>query len=245
MLYLDSDSDDDQEEGFALPKKRRWCRSTGNLYGQVLESSLEQTKTKEWGCETCDIRSIVYGEHLDVCGTCTDRLPYNLMERWETRVKFWLEHLDPPLSGCVLHNDFLLSLWETKVSVDFRIYRRTHTVCFEVDENQHKSYIGEMARMLKVKRMLYDVPTIFIRWNPHNYTNSEGRFKRQATTRERFKLLEKELRLAIDNPPVGSMDVVYLFYDYDLLEGYRDPRKEGPSTEGVTFRVLSPASSYG
>jgi len=100
---------------------------------------------------------------------------------------------------------------------DFLFECTTHCIVVEVDENQHKSRPCEceQTRMVNISQSL-GMPTIFLRYNPDEYSVKRQRTDTLKSTRHRnlIKWVDKLLNL---NPSEisahGFLSVVYLYFD--------------------------------
>ena len=101
---------------------------------------------------------------------------------------------------------------------DFVFDCGTHFIILEVDEHQHKSYLCdcEVTRMLNI---WYNIcaPTIFIRFNPDEYTTNN--IKNDPSHKDRMKELSSYLKYYMKAKVIDELQllsVVYLYYDnYD------------------------------
>jgi hypothetical protein len=93
---------------------------------------------------------------------------------------------------------------------------KTHFLAIEVDENQHSSYNTqcETTRMKEICQAI-GMPTIFIRYNPDNYTDSQSK-KSKIPKAKREQILIEWVRHCIKSAPKSTdefLRLVYLFYD--------------------------------
>ena len=99
-----------------------------------------------------------------------------------------------------------------KYRPDFMFDCGTHYVVLEVDENQHQShgYECEEVRMINIFQSI-GMPTKFIRYNPDEY--KKNNHKVNPSFNHRVKLLTRALNNAFEEPPMGHLNVKYMFYD--------------------------------
>jgi EsV-1-7 cysteine-rich motif len=93
---------------------------------------------------------------------------------------------------------------------------RTHFLAIEIDEHQHSSYQSqcEISRMKEICQAV-GMPTIFIRYNPDNYIDSQSN-KSKIPKAKREQILVEWVRHCIGslpNLPDEFLRVIYLFYD--------------------------------
>lgn len=99
---------------------------------------------------------------------------------------------------------------------DFRFDDPTHVTVLEVDENQHRLYECERARMFNLCQASWK-PHVFIRYNPDPFTR-DGVWCDPSDSHRHKKLLEV-VAACRGLPPIESaadlVRVTYLFYDHD------------------------------
>jgi EsV-1-7 cysteine-rich motif len=93
---------------------------------------------------------------------------------------------------------------------------KTHFLAIEIDEHQHSSYQAECetTRMKEICQAI-GMPTIFIRYNPDNYTDSQFK-KSKIPKAKREQILVEWVRHCINSSPESDdqfLRVIYLFYD--------------------------------
>ncbi len=96
---------------------------------------------------------------------------------------------------------------------DFAYELPTRVVIVEVDEHQHAypGYSCDNARMLDIFGSYGGLPVVFIRFNPDSYKLGDAAKKTEMRTRA--KVLEAELRQALEQQPEHQLTIVRLFYD--------------------------------
>jgi hypothetical protein len=133
-------------------------------------------------------------------------------------------------------NDQVIDTSCTKQRPDFVFHCGTHVIIVEVDEEQHKSYKScgntkeevfktEARRMYNIGNVFVGLPVTFIRYNPDNYKDRDGK-KATIATSKRHDILVKWLKKCIKNDFAWSSNgqpklrVKYLFYDgYEESDG--------------------------
>lgn len=99
---------------------------------------------------------------------------------------------------------------------DFLFECPHHYVILEVDENQHDSYDkkAEIDRMLGISRDL-GIKTVFIRFNPDEYTMRENVDRRyHIDFEDRMRHLFGTLNYNMKKEPDHYCTVIYMYYDY-------------------------------
>ena len=112
--------------------------------------------------------------------------------------------------------------------VDFTLIMGGKTVFLEIDEDQHKSYgvACDISRMAKIYEVLTlegnTLPVIFIRYNPHAFTNNE--LPKRVPKRDREARLVSVLHSISDMGHEG-LSIIYMYYDVgkERLEIWNDP----------------------
>lgn len=100
---------------------------------------------------------------------------------------------------------------------DFIFDAGTHFVILEVDENGHANRPRECeeVRMINIANALL-FPTLFLRYNPDEFRDKNGRKQAQVPKRRRRKVLLQRLRAALTTPPSQACRAEYLYFDgYD------------------------------
>jgi hypothetical protein len=98
---------------------------------------------------------------------------------------------------------------------DFVINKGSLIIVIEVDENQHGSYACEceQARMINIFQSFVGVKTVFIRYNPDQYKDYNGKLQKSLAGREK-RLIDVINKLALHEPE-DILSVIYLYYDGD------------------------------
>jgi len=124
-------------------------------------------------------------------------------------------------------NDIEFTTWNRRVVGGCSAYRPdfvrdkgSFMIAIDIDEHQHKSYDKEceINRMIQIHQDI-GLPCVFIRYNPDQYRNNNGKLIKVTTGRE--KILSDLVRGLsnrdpIKNPIEDSLSVYYLYYDgYD------------------------------
>jgi len=133
-------------------------------------------------------------------------------------------------------NDQVIDTSCTKQRPDFVFHCGSHVIIVEVDEEQHKSYKScgntkdevfktEARRMYNVGNIFVGLPVTFLRFNPDNFKDTDGK-KVTIATSKRHDILIKWLKKCIKNDFAWSSNgqpklrVKYLFYDgYEESDG--------------------------
>lgn len=85
-------------------------------------------------------------------------------------------------------------------------------VAIEVDEDQHRSYSCEDARMVSIYNSIGGPPVVFIRFNPDRYYNSIGGLCLTSLS-VRLKFLREFVETLLRTEPKHLLQVHYLFFD--------------------------------
>jgi len=105
----------------------------------------------------------------------------------------------------------------------------SHIVIIEVDENKHDSYdcSCENKRLMEISQDLGHRPIVFIRFNPDNYVNADGKkigscwkvngygvmqVSKITEWAERINTLLLQIQYWIDNKPEKTIEMIELYY---------------------------------
>ena len=107
----------------------------------------------------------------------------------------------------------------------------SHIIIIEVDENKHTDYdcSCEHKRLMELSHDLHHRPIIFIRFNPDDYTNQEGKLikscwklnklgimnimkSKENEWEERINILKQQINYWINNPTEKTIEIIELFY---------------------------------
>ena len=117
----------------------------------------------------------------------------------------------------------------TKRRPDFAYHCGKYIIFIEVDENQHKSYKncgttideiikGENRRMFEISQIFQGLPTIWIRYNPHNYRDTLNRCIK-VPQKVRNDTLIKWIKQCMSMIWKEGIYVKYLFYNnYEQMD---------------------------
>ena len=164
-------------------------------------------------CKICGLIDVVNQE-----GNCQDH-DNSLMNRGylqkQKRIKVLIEN---STKYKIFSYDKVIDAKCNNKRPDFVFDATTHFIVLEVDEHQHKRYTYtqecEDIRMLEVLQSI-GMSTIFIRYNPDDFKDKEGK-KVKITQKERESQLLKYLDMCIQSKPNNETEmlrVLYLFYD--------------------------------
>ncbi len=186
------------------------------LYGTTVQNHCEEHKLDdeinfvEKTCKGCGLVYIL--DDKEMCKYCNpNNLKYmRLAKQKEVQNMLYKNGYDYSLTDCIVEFGKC-----GKERPDFLFELPTHYIVLEVDENQHTSYKCEKARMINISQSL-GMQTIFIRYNPDEYTTNKKRENPSKITR--FKKLKEVLDkfLNLDTEELkkwGFLSCTYLYYD--------------------------------
>jgi len=195
---------------------RRKCSECTQLalYGESTRKRCEEHKEPgdfnlvERKCVSCGLMEVLNGDQK--CSHCEPSTYKKYIKRKKLRVKHvldahgfgYVQDRIPNGTQCGLERpDFLLDC-------------KTHLIVLEVDEDQHKarSCDCEQKRMVNITHTFMGVPMFWIRYNPDNFKQSDGK-KAKVSGTAREKHLVDWIKLAQARVPNNVLEVVYLFYD--------------------------------
>jgi len=106
-----------------------------------------------------------------------------------------------------------------------------HIIIVEVDENKHVDYdcSCENKRLMELSKDLHHRPIVFIRFNPDNYINQDGKLikscwklnglgvlqiikTKQQEWEERIHILKQQIQYWTENQTDKTIEIVELFY---------------------------------
>lgn len=161
-------------------------------------------------CKSCGLEFTLNQNEL--CPYCEPESIQRVTKIKETEIKFLLdsnnikyESYDKTIpGGC------------SRRRPDFLLDCKTHYICLEVDEHQHKaeSYSCECVRIFDIVNSL-GMPVIFLRYNPDNFRHLNGRHN-EITKNKRHEILIRSLKSSFNLFPVDETEFIrirYLFYD--------------------------------
>ena len=104
---------------------------------------------------------------------------------------------------------------------DFVLDKPLFTILLEVDENQHKNrtFECEQSRMIQLHNDFGGTPVVFIRYNPDNYVDNNGKRMKPNNKKREKKLLE--ILNGLNNRKEWNIPLssYYLYYDgYDNID---------------------------
>jgi hypothetical protein len=107
----------------------------------------------------------------------------------------------------------------------------SHIIIVEVDENKHNNYdcSCEHKRLMELSQDLNHRPIVFIRFNPDDYTNTNGILvkscwklnklgvmqitkSKQKEWEDRLESLKQQIKYWIENPTEKTIEIIELFY---------------------------------
>ena len=108
----------------------------------------------------------------------------------------------------------------------------SHIIIVEIDEHKHTNYdcSCENKRLMELSQDLQHRPIVFIRFNPDDYTNQDGKLvkscwklnnlgvmqimkTKQKEWNDRIERLKQQIQYWIDNPSEKTVEIIELFYD--------------------------------
>lgn len=214
-----------KEAGMLCPPSRRCivedCKELAQ-YGEKDPRHCDEHKT----CDEINLveRQCANCQRIDVLGPddlCVNFCqPERVMQLYKKRAKVKetrvAEVLSTDFEPPHRYNKQLIGIIPSESRPDF-LYQFAHesirtTIIVEVDENQHRDrcFEREQGRMIEMASVL-EGATIFIRYNPDEYTPVKGS---PLSTEKRERALIKLLHELRDNPPDAPGGYIYyLFYD--------------------------------
>jgi hypothetical protein len=174
-------------------------------------------------CKNCDRIDILNKSGICINFCSLEETDRHLKKRVKKHEEFINSLLDEEVNMCVYSKDTVIDSSCSLYRPDRVYHCGTHIVIIEVDENQHKSYKncgntkeekiqGEMRRMYLIGQSFDGLPCIFIRYNPDNYLDCNGK-KGDISNTKRHDILVKWTRKCIKELDFIGYQVLYLFYD--------------------------------
>lgn len=186
----------------------------GNKYRIHCEKHKEDNELNliERPCKKCGFDNLL--DKDDTCRLCNPQSFQKYRLAKQNLVKSILENnLDDNLKfleSCDKIIDYGLC---GKERPDFLFDCKDHYVVLECDENQHKERLCEceFSRMINVSQSL-GMHTIFIRYNPDEFINKNGKLINPSLT-IRKELLIKMMNYQISRQDFQFLEAIYMFYD--------------------------------
>lgn len=164
-------------------------------------------------CVKCGLKQLL--DKDEICNTCNPENELKHLHRKELQIKDYLiEHGITKFA----HDKRIDKGVCGKERPDFVFDCGTHFVVLDLDEFQHKrgKYECENVRMFNISQSLA-LPTVFIRYNPDNYSTVEGGKRTPgANFGVRAEYLVKWIQYLTTIQLPCYLSVVYLFYDGNI-----------------------------
>ena len=226
-----------------MKQPRRKCQvSEGNncketaIYGITEPNHCEKHKLADEYCLTerkcpkCNSIDILnkQGVCINICSLVEQDLlmKKRVKKKEEFIAKLLAEEIDLKNDVIEMWRDTIIDSSCTKTRPDFAYHCGTHIVIVEVDEEQHRSYNNcgyekkdkikaENVRMYNIGNIFQGKPVIFIRYNPDDFKNTDGK-KSKITNVKRHTTLVKWVKKCFRTKWEQGIYIKYLFYDeYD------------------------------
>lgn len=150
-------------------------------------------------CILCGLENILDENHH--CYFCNPSNMLKYLHAKELRVK---KYFDDHMISYDQHDTIVNNGKYGKERPDFVFIRESHIVIVEVDENQHIDRLCycEQIRMVNISQS-FQLPTVFIRYNPDKYKNSNEKIKNEHESHAiRMNILTSVINKYINTPPV-------------------------------------------
>uniref|UniRef100_A0A6C0KF38 Uncharacterized protein n=1 Tax=viral metagenome TaxID=1070528 RepID=A0A6C0KF38_9ZZZZ len=176
-------------------------------------------------CKNCKKIDVLNKNGLCVNFCSLEERDLIMKKHVKKREEFINRLLDEEISTKPYSKDEVIDRNCSKKRPDRVYHLGSHVVILEVDENQHKSYKctaygdtkegrlkGEAIRMFEIFQSFDGVPCIFIRYNPDNFTNKDGK-NVKITQSKRHDILIRWVKRCMRMVDTSGLIVKYLFYD--------------------------------
>lgn len=189
-------------------------RAINEQLTKTIKAMQEWTSEEGLVCDICETKNTGLEVHEDqygkrmVCSKCCVRMTgFSSVRIEKIMVEFLKQNYDFPMSVVDkrIQGEACLAYRPDVTYID-----HSRVVHVECDENQHKSYTCDEARMTKMYTEYPGKTAIWIRWNPHDYKAEE-----QKSQGERLRVLAETLKKVETMEFESKINVIYLFYDKD------------------------------
>ena len=188
-------------------------------------------------CKTPLCGVYVTNKYEGYCVNCYSHLfPYRpITKRYKTKERTVTEFITKEFSDKTVLCDKRVVDGCSKRRPDMFLDLGDQVIIIEVDENQHVEYncSCENKRIMELSRDVGHRPLVFIRFNPDEYLNKEGKkvtscwgigergfciIKRSKRTEwsKRLECLKLQVKYWINNKTDKTVEIVQLFYDEDV-----------------------------
>jgi hypothetical protein len=170
-------------------------------------------------CNNCKLKYFI-NNNIGLCDYCFDfGVNKNYLQKQNHTINFLQNNFDlkPILIDKTI--DTNCSLRRPDLVYDLKYLN----LIIEIDEDQHKSRACqcEQLRMIEIHQSFGGIPVLFIRFNPDNYLDNNGKKIKDDNINKRYRLLLETIK-GIQNKLIHEqnwtipLSVIYLFYDgYD------------------------------
>ena len=233
-------------------KRKDHCKECGNSY---CKHGREKTtcvtcdgsmfckhKKNKYRCKECDGRSLCKSTWCEVRGIpkyggyclncCVQFRPdINVARNYKTKENEVVKCVKEAFPDYTWVHDKRIGGGCSRRRPDLLLDLGTHIIIVEVDENKHDDYdcSCENKRLMEISMDLGHRPVVFIRFNPDEYTNIEGKTvkscwrtnklglmsvmkSKQTEWEERICSLKTQINYFIENVTTKTVEIIELFY---------------------------------
>jgi hypothetical protein len=193
--------------------------------------NMTDIKNKKCISESCEVRS--NKKYNNYCAPCFRKLfpNHKLTINYKVKENCIVGFIDQYFKEYKPIYDKRIKGGSSKRRPDIYIDCITHIVIIEIDEDQHKDYDSddETNRSMQILEDLSNRVTIFIRFNPDNYTDKDGNkikscfeynndqkkliISDQDALDNRLNTLRNYIEKHIKNTPDKTIDIINLYYN--------------------------------
>lgn len=188
---------------------------------------------KQQQCSNYLCESTGYEKYKGFCIRCFVHLyPDNtVVKRYKTKESLVVECVKKSFPDQTLIFDKKIEGGCSRYRPDIFLDCLTHSIVIEVDENQHNSYDCncENKRMMVIFEDLGQRPLVFIRFNPDDYIDDQGKnvkscfnytsklglpsVKKEKEWKTRLDVLINRIEYHVSNVPQQELTLEHLYYD--------------------------------
>jgi hypothetical protein len=218
-------------------KRRNRCRDCGG--NQYCCHDKDKDFCRECGgkrlCKSTWCETSSNNKYEGYCLACYVNNPENrdnpIIRNYKTKEKSVVDSVTKKYNNFTWVSDKRVIDGCSRRRPDLLLDMGSHIIIIEIDENKHTNYdcSCENKRLMELSQDLQHRPIVFIRFNPDDYTNTDGTLvkscwkltklgvikiekTKQSEWEGRIETLNNQIKYWIDNPTEKTVEIIELFY---------------------------------